>query len=288
MLYLQVLVNGILLGGLYSCIAVGFSLVWGVLNIINILHGSLIILGAYAAYFAFTLLGIHPFLFVPVAGIALFLLGYTLQAGVINRVMGAPVLITLTLTFGLNLFVENAMILAFKADYRKVILDPPLGLLEMGSVIVPKDRLYAMLLAMLLVGALYYVLRTTRIGRAIVAVRMDRDAAALMGVNVSRIYAITFALGAFMAGAAGSLISVIFPISPLTSIAFLGKAFVICVLGGLGSIPGVMVGGIVLGVLESFGSLWLGPDYSTTIAFVLLLALLMFRPTGIMGKRGFE
>jgi len=288
MLYLQVLVNGILLGGLYSCIAVGFSLVWGVLNIINILHGSLIILGAYAAYFAFTLLGVHPFLFVPVAGLALFVLGYTLQAGVINRVMGAPVLITLTLTFGLNLFVENAMILAFKADYRKVILDPPLGLLEMGSVIVPKDRLYAMLLAMLLVGALYYLLRTTRIGRAIVAVRMDRDAAALMGVNVPRIYAVTFALGACMAGAAGSLMSVIFPISPLTSIAFLGKAFVICVLGGLGSIPGVMVGGIVLGVLESFGSLWLGPDYSTTIAFVLLLALLMFRPTGIMGKRGFE
>jgi branched-chain amino acid transport system permease protein len=288
MLHLQVLINGVLLGGLYSCIAVGFSLVWGVLNIINILHGSLIILGAYAAYFAFTYLGIHPFLFVPVAGLLLFVLGYTLQAGVINRVMGAPVLITLTLTFGLNLMLENAMILAFKADYRKVILDPPLGLLEMGSAIVPKDRLYAMLLAMLLVGALYLLLRATRIGRAIVAVRMDRDAAALMGVNVPRIYAVTFALGAFMAGAAGSLMSVIFPISPLTSVAFLGKAFVICVLGGLGSIPGVMVGGIVLGILESFGSLWLGPDYSTTIAFVLLLALLMFRPTGIMGRRGFE
>jgi branched-chain amino acid transport system permease protein len=288
MLYLQVLINGILLGGLYSCIAVGFSLVWGVLNIINIMHGSLIILGAYAAYFAFTLLGINPFVFVPIAGVALFVLGYALQAGVINRVMGAPVLITLTLTFGLNLILENAMILAFKADYRKVIIDPPLGLIEIGSAFVPRDRLYAMLLALLLVGGLYAVLRTTRIGRAIVAVRMDREAAALMGVNVPRIYAITFGLGALMAGSAGSLMSVIFPISPLTSVAFLGKAFVICVLGGLGSIPGVMVGGIALGVLESFGSLWLGPDYSTTIAFVLLLALLMFRPTGIMGKRGFE
>jgi branched-chain amino acid transport system permease protein len=288
MLYLQVLINGILLGGLYSCIAVGFSLVWGVLNIINILHGSLIILGAYTAYFAFTLFGINPFVFVPVAGAMLFVLGYALQAGVINRVMGAPVLITLTLTFGLNLILENAMILAFKADYRKVIIDPPLGLVEIGSAIVPRDRLYAMLLALTLVGALYALLRTTRIGRAIVAVRMDREAAALMGVNVQRIYAVTFALGAFMAGSAGSLMSVIFPISPLTSVAFLGKAFVICVLGGLGSIPGVMVGGIVLGILESFGSLWLGPDYSTTIAFVLLLVLLMFRPTGIMGRRGFE
>jgi branched-chain amino acid transport system permease protein len=132
------------------------------------------------------------------------------------------------------------------------------------------------------------LLRATRIGRAIVAVRMDRDAAALMGVNVPQIYAVTFGLGACLAGAAGSLISVIFPISPLSSIGFLGKAVVICILGGLGSVPGVMVGGLVLGVLESFGTLWLGPDYSTTIAFVLLLALLLFRPTGLMGKRGFE
>lgn len=288
MLSLQILVNGLLLGGLYSCIAVGFSLVWGVLNIINILHGSLIILGAYAAFFAHAQLGIHPFAFVPVAGAALFALGYALQAGIINRVMGAPVLITLTLTFGLNLVLDNAMIVAFKADYRKVILNPPLGLLEWGPLLIPVDRLYAMLLALLLVGLLYGVLRATRVGRAIVAVRMDRDAAALMGVEVTRIYALTFAAGAFMAGAAGSLMSVIFPISPLTSNAFLGKAFVICVLGGLGSMPGVMIGGLLLGVLESFGTLWLGPDFSTTIAFVLLLALLLFRPSGLMGKRGFE
>jgi branched-chain amino acid transport system permease protein len=288
MLYLQILINGVLLGGLYSCIAVGFSLVWGVLNIINILHGSLMILGAYAAYFAHAHLGIHPFVFVPMAGALLFIFGYGLQAGIINRVMGAPVLITLTLTFGLNLILDNAMIVAFKADYRKVILDPPLGLLELGPLLIPMDRLYAMVLALLLVGALYLVLRLTQIGRAIVAVRMDRDAAALMGVEVQKIYAITFATGAFMAGAAGSLMSIIFPISPLTSNAFLGKAFVICVLGGLGSMPGVMIGGVMLGVLESFGTLWLGPDFSTTIAFVLLLALLLFRPAGLMGKRGFE
>jgi branched-chain amino acid transport system permease protein len=288
MLYLQILINGVLLGGLYSCIAVGFSLVWGVLNIINILHGSLMILGAYAAFFAHAKLGIHPFLFVPVAGLALFVFGYAIQAGIINRVMGAPVLITLTLTFGLNLVLDNAMIVAFKADYRKVILDPPLGLLEAGPLLIPMDRLYAMVLALVLVGILYGILRATQTGRAIVAVRMDRDAAALMGVDVKRIYAITFATGAFTAGAAGSLMSVIFPISPLTSNAFLGKAFVICVLGGLGSMPGVMVGGILLGVLESFGTLWLGPDFSTTIAFVLLLVLLLFRPTGLMGKKGFE
>jgi branched-chain amino acid transport system permease protein len=288
MLYLQVLINGILLGGLYSCIAVGFSLVWGVLNIINILHGSLIILGAYLAFFAHAAFGVSPFLFVPVAGAALFAIGYALQRSVINHVMGKPVLITLTLTFGLNLLLTNLMILGFRADYRKVILEHPLGVLQFAGVTVPVDRLVCMAFALALVGLLYALLRESRIGRAIVAVRMDRDAAALMGVDVKAIYAVTFAIAAFMAGAAGSLLSVIFPISPLTSDAFLGKAFVICILGGLGSVPGVMVGGIVLGILESFGTLFFGPEYSLTLSFVLLILLLLFRPTGIMGRRGFE
>jgi branched-chain amino acid transport system permease protein len=134
-LYLHVLVNGLVLGGLYSCIAVGFSLVWGVLNVINILHGSLIILGSYIAFFAYQYLHIDPFLFVPVTGFLLFCLGYAIQLVFINRVMGSPVLITLTLTFGLNLLLYNLMILAFKADFRKVVLSPPLGSINLGGVI---------------------------------------------------------------------------------------------------------------------------------------------------------
>jgi branched-chain amino acid transport system permease protein len=188
-LYVQVLVNGLVLGGLYSAIAVGFSLVWGVLNIINILHGSLIILGSYAAFFAYQYLHINPFLFVPVAALLLFCLGYATQIAVINRVMGSPVLITLTLTFGLNLVLYNLMILAFKADFRKVILSPPLGSINMGDVVVPADRLICMAFALALVGLLHGLLRASRIGRAIVAVRMDREAALLMGVKVGRIYA---------------------------------------------------------------------------------------------------
>ncbi len=288
MLYVQVLVNGLVLGGLYGAIAVGFSLVWGVLNIINILHGSLIILGSYTAFFAHQYLHINPFLFVPVAALILFCVGYATQIAVINRVMGSPVLITLTLTFGLNLVLYNLMILAFKADFRKVILSPPLGSINMGGVVVPADRLIGMAFALALVGLLYGLLRSSRIGRAIVAVRMDREAALLMGVKVARIYAITFGLGAAMAGAAGSLFSVIFPISPETASALLGKAFVICILGGLGSVPGVVVGGVTLGIIESYAALFFGPENSITVSFTLLILLLMFRPTGIMGRRGFE
>jgi branched-chain amino acid transport system permease protein len=287
-LALQILANGLMLGGLYACIAAGFSLVWGVLNIINILHGSLIVLGAYLAYFAYTLWGIPPFASIAVIAAVFFALGYVLQSTLINRVITAPVLITLTLTFGLDLMLSNAMLVAFKADFRKLTLDPPLGSVSLGSVVMPVDRLLAMGLALVLTGLLYLLLARSRIGRAIVALRMDREAAALMGVDVKRVYAITFGLGALMAGAAGALLAIIFPISPIIGPVYLGKAFVVCVLGGLGSVPAVIVGGIVLGVVESFAALWFGPEHAVTASFVLLIVFLLFRPTGLLGKKGYE
>src|SRR5690554_3140130 len=136
MLYLQILVNGLMLGGLYACIAVGFSLVWGVLNVLNIMHGSFVVLGSYVAYFAYVHLGIHPFVSIILAGGVLFVLGYLLQAGLINRVVGAPVLTTLVLTFGLDLLLNNGMLVAFSADYRTVRLEEPYGSALWGGVVV--------------------------------------------------------------------------------------------------------------------------------------------------------
>lgn len=287
MLYLQILANGLVLGGLYACIAAGFSLVWGVLNVINILHGSFIVLGGYLAFFAYVKLGIHPFVSILIAAPLFFVLGYALQRALINRMIAAPVLLTLTLTFGLDLMLSNAMLAAFTADFRKLILEPPLGVAALGPVVMPVDRLAAMLLALALTGMLYLLLAKSRIGRAIVAVRMDREAAALMGVTVPRVYAITFGLGALMAGASGPLLAMIFPISPLGGPVYLGKAFVICVLGGLGSVPGAMLGGLLLGVVESFGALWFGPEHATTLSFVLLILILLLRPEGLLGRKGY-
>jgi branched-chain amino acid transport system permease protein len=215
-------------------------------------------------------------------------LGYVLQAGIINRVVMAPVLITLTLTFGLDLILNNAMLIAFTADYQGITLAHPLPSLELGPVFLPGDRVAAMVLAIVLTLLLQRVLRGSRVGRAIVAVRMDREAAALMGVDVKRINAVTFGLGAFMAGAAGALLSIIYPISPLNGPLFLGKAFVVCVLGGLGSVPGAILGGVVLGVIESFGGYWFGPEQVVTLSFGLLLVLLFVRPSGLLGRRGYE
>src|SRR5512139_2301296 len=137
MLYLQILANGLVLGGLYACIAAGFSLVWGVLNVINILHGSFIVLGGYLAFYAYTLLGIHPFVSILIAAPLFFALGYAIQRSLINRMIAAPVLLTLTLTFGLDLMLSNAMLSAFTADFKKLILEPPLGVVSLGAVVLP-------------------------------------------------------------------------------------------------------------------------------------------------------
>ena len=287
MLYLQILANGLVLGGLYACIASGFSLVWGVLNVINILHGSFIVLGGYLAFFAYAKLGLHPFLSIGIAAPLFFALGWLMQRTMINRMIAAPVLLTLTLTFGLDLMLANGMLAAFTADFRKLVLEPPLGVLSLGPVTLPVDRLLAMLLALGLTGLLYLVLSRSRIGRAIVAVRMDREAASLMGVNVPNVYAITFGLGAMMAGASGPLLALIFPISPLSGPVYLGKAVVICVLGGLGSVPGAMIGGLALGVVESLGAVWFGPEHATTLSFVLLILVLLVRPEGLLGRKGY-
>lgn len=283
---LQIFVNGIVLGALYACIAVGFSLVWGVLNVINMLHGSFIILGGYLTFFAWFYLGLNPILVLPAVALLLYILGFALQYLFINKVVTAPVLTTLTLTFGLDMILYNLMTVYFTATPRRVTLD--LGSIDFAGIIMPVDRLLGMALAFLLTGLLYLVMRGSTIGRAIVAVRMDRQAAALMGIRVNRIYAITFGIGALMAGAAGAVFAMVFPVTTNLTGVFLGKAFVICVIGGLGSVPGALVGGLALGVIESFAGFYLGPQHAITVGFLLMLILLVVRPTGLVGVKGYE
>ncbi|MCR6735150.1 MAG: branched-chain amino acid ABC transporter permease [Afipia sp.] len=288
MLAAQILINALVLGCLYACIAIGFSLVWGVLNVINLIHGSFIVLGAYLAWGLYQSLHISPWYALLIAAPAFFVLGYVIQRLILNRVITAPVLVTLTLTFGLDLILNNAMIYYFKADYRKLTLTPPMGSVSLFDVVVPVDRLMATASALALTLVLYLILRRLRVGRAIVAVRLDRDAARLMGVDVNSIYAIAFGLGAALAGCAGVLMALIFPISPLTSTAYLGKAFVVCVLGGLGSVSGALAGGILLALIEGIGSTLIGPAHATTLSFALLIVFLIVRPQGLLGRKGFE
>lgn len=283
----QVLVNGLLLGGIYAAVGVGFSLTWGVLNIINIAHGAMVMLGAYVTFFLFSRLGIDPFLSIPAAMLTLFLLGYALQRWLINRVIPHGVFMTLVLTFGLSLFLIDLALLTFSGDYRSVTpWYAGLGL-SVGNVVVPYQKLGAFALSLLLVWALHLFLGATKLGRAIRATALNRQAAQLTGVDIYQVYAITFGIGAALAGAAGALLATQITITPVMGNTFIGKAFVIATLGGLGTVQGALIGGLLLGLAESFGSALIGPSYQQAIGFVILVLVLLLRPEGIMGKQFF-
>jgi branched-chain amino acid transport system permease protein len=282
----QYIINGILMGGLYACLAVGFSLVWGVLNVVNMLHGSMVVLGAYFCLFGVQHYGLPLYVVVPLVCAALFVFGYAVQLGIINRVIAQPILMTLTLTFGLELIVNNLILHVFTATPRSLITD--FGTAEFFGMRIPLVRIGGMLIAVVLTLMLYWLLRHSKMGRAIIAVRMDRHAAALMGIRIPQIYALTFGIGALMAGAAGCAMALIYPVTPMMSGIFLGKAFVICVIGGLGSVPGAIIGGLVLGVVEGIGTISFGQQWSTSVGFLLMMAVIVMFPSGLAGKKGYE
>lgn len=282
----QYVVNGVLMGGLYACLAVGFSLVWGVLNVVNMLHGSMVVLGVYFCIYGVQKFGLPLYAVVPLVCGGLFIFGYAIQRGLINRVVAQPILITLTLTFGLELVVNNIMLEVFSATPQSLVSN--YGALAFAGVRVPVVRVGGMLVAGVLTLLLWWLLRHSKVGRAIIAVRMDRHAAALMGIRIPQIYALTFGIGALMAGAAGCAMALIYPVTPMMSDEFLGKAFVICVLGGLGSVPGAIIGGLVLGIAEGIGTLALGPQWAGSVGFLLMMAVIVLFPSGLAGKKGFE
>ncbi len=284
MLTLQVLINGLLLGGIYACVAIGFSLIWGVLSLINMAHGSMVILGAYVACDLVAATGLDPFLTIPVAGAVLFPIGYLLQRYLINLVIDRSIFMTLVMTFGLNLLFVNFLLYVFSADIRSMDL-PYTGLAWIiGSIRLPSVRVGAFAFAIALTVVLHLFLERSRLGNAIKATSFDREAARLVGIDVRQIYAITFGIGAAMAGASGALVSMVQAFSPVTGDGYTMKSFVVVVLGGLGNIPGAIAAGLLLGIVENLSVVTLGPGYSNAVSFALLLGVLVCRPRGLFGK----
>jgi branched-chain amino acid transport system permease protein len=285
MLTLQVVLSGILLGGLYACMALGFSLIWGITNLINLAHGSMIVMGAYITWLLVTHTGVDPFLTVPVAGAALFVIGYALQHLLLNRAMRTTLFMTLILTFGLDMVLVNINLAFFTADVRSFTVSYADRGLQFGDIRLPYTRLAVFAIALALTLALHLFLEHTRMGQAIRATGQNARAAAVLGIDTRRVYAVTFGIGAALAGAAGSLVAVLYSFSPVVGGGFTMKAFVVVVLGGLGSIRGAIVAGIVLGVVENLVSGLLVPGYRDAVAFVLLVVILLARPRGIFGNR---
>jgi branched-chain amino acid transport system permease protein len=282
---LQAIVYGIVQGGLLALVAVGFSLVWGVMNVINLSHGALAVTGAYVAWVLNTKLGLDPFVALPIVAVCLFVAGYVIQRGLINLVINAPIFLTLLLTFGLSLVILNALQLFFTADDRSIATSYASQSFAVGGVNVPYGRLAACLLAVAVTLVLVVIMTRTRLGRAISATGMDRGAARLMGIRSRHIYAVTFGIAAALAGVAGTMIATVGSFNPTTTATELTvDGFVISVIGGLGNMYGALAGGLLLGLAESLGGLYLTGTWVNAIAMGVLIVTLIIRPSGLIGR----
>ena len=286
--FLQATVNGLLQGGLLALVAVGFSLVWGVMNIVNLAHGAFVLIGAYIGWKLNSSAGIDPFVGMAVAAVGLLAAGYLIQRYLINLVVNAPIWMTLLLTFGLSLLLVNGLVLLFTGDFRSIHTSYGSDSLKLGDVRVPYGRLIAFAIAIAFTVALVWFMDRTRLGLAIKATGMDRAAARLMGVKVRQVYGLTFGIAAGLAGAAGAIYGTVDTFSPSDAGGFTLQSFVIAVLGGLGNMWGALAGGLVLGVVQAWSGQYLGGTLINAVAFAVLVAVLVVRPAGLLGKPFYE
>jgi branched-chain amino acid transport system permease protein len=281
---IQSILSGILVGGSYALTGIGLTLIFGVMRVINFAQGELVMVGMYGTFFLFSLLGIDPFLSVVLTMPAMFLLGAVLQRSLINRVLDALPQNQILLTIGIGLVLSNVAMLAFTSDYRILSTSYSSSSVPLGPLRLSTPLIYCFLITAVITAALYWFLVKTDTGHAVRATAQDRDAAQLMGVNVRNMGILAFGLGSALAGAAGALVAPIYYIYPQVGSAFTLKAFVVVVLGGMGSIIGATLGGILIGVAEAVSGTYFGSGWKDVCVYVIFLLVLLLKPSGLLGK----
>ena len=285
---IQLIISGALLGGVYALAALGLNLIFGVAKVINFAHGEFLMLGMYAGYWLMTLTGINPYYGAPFIAVAFFLLGAVFYLGIMRFTIYRPELTQVFVTLGLSIALQNLALMFWQADYRTIQTMPQgMSSLQLGGMHLPTDRVIAFGFAMVILIAVIIFLRKTFTGRAIEAVSQDLMAAQLMGINPQKIFVLTFGLGIAITGVAGGVLIPSFYAFPSVGTFFVLVAFVVVVLGGLGSVTGTIVGGIGLGIIETLGG-YVAPDLKEALPFVLLILLLAIRPHGLLGIKGAE
>jgi branched-chain amino acid transport system permease protein len=276
-------INGLLIGGIYTLVASGLTLIYGVLHIINFAHGSLLMLAMFGVYFLLTKLGVDPYLSLVVMVPTMFALGYVLYRGLIGRLAHGKDENILLITLGLSILIENLALMFFKGDTRTISVSYSDRMVELGPLLLSFPKIVSFVAAMVLCGILGLFIQRTDTGRAIRAVAKERMGARLVGIDVDRVFAISYGIGLATLGAAACLLMPIFYVSPTTGHVFVIVAFTVVVLGGMGSFFGAVVGGLIVGLTESFGGLFLGESLGQIGISLIFILILLLRPQGLFG-----
>ena len=284
-LVVQGVVSGLLFGGVYSLMAVGLTLIFGVMRVVNFAHGDMMVWGMYLAYMFATRAGVDPYLSFIVCAAALFGLGVLVQRGLVDRIIEAPHEMQILLMLGVALVLENVALVAFGPEPTRVRSPLASATIWLGPVFVDVARLVTFLVAVALASALWVFLFRTDLGRTIRASADNTYGALVIGTDVRRVYAIAFGIGAACVGAAGALVSPILPFQPPTGLSLSVASFNIVIIGGMGSLLGAFVGGLLVSLAESLGAVFLKPSLKELFSFSLLIVILLFRPAGLFGRR---
>lgn len=283
-IFIQTLIDGIMLGGVLSLAAAGFSLIFGVMNVVSLAHGAMVVIGAYLAYVSWSMLGIDPMLMIPLIMIIMFGLGYCIQRTIVQwAVERATLVASLLVTFGLALVLRNTLDLIFSPDVRSV--SPPYAFMNIAIGFISLDviRLIGLATSLCLILFLSVLLNRTAFGRTIRATAQQPQAAEYCGINVQHIHGLTFGVGTAFAGVAGVIIGMVMPFSPNSEGHWTLNAFVVVVLGGVGSPAGAFVGGLLLGLINTFTAQFIGPGFTNAMMFLILVLMLLLRPQGLLG-----
>jgi branched-chain amino acid transport system permease protein len=284
MLYLNIIIAGLLTGLVYGLMALGLSVIFGVIRVVNFAHGEMMVVAMYATYLASTVTGLDPLLMLAPVTLLLFLLGYALQRVLINRYIARPDHEQFLLLLALATIITASLLMGFGPDARNVQLDYAYDSYQIGSLLLDKVRVIAAAGAALGAAALWAFFRFTRTGKAIRACADNQIGAQVVGLDVKRLYAITFGLGAACVGAAGALMLLLVDVEPYIATDYTLLAFIIVILGGLGSMPGALLGGVLVGVSEALSGFVIEPSFKSAFSFALLILVLLVRPQGLLGR----
>ena len=283
MILLQVVVSGLLTGAVYALFSSGLTLIWGMMNVVNFAHGDFVMLAMYIAFFAYTLFHLGPAVFIPAAAAMLFVLGVVVYMALVRHVARGPMLAQILGTFGLALVLRYAAFWAFSANFVSLPDTLVGGTFDLGGLRIEASRLLGGVLALVITIGLHLVLTRTMLGSRLLAVAEDRSAAMLMGIRPDRMQALAWGVGAAAAGVAGALIALFFYISPTVGESLTLIAFVVVCLGGFGSVPGALIAGLAIGVIQALSAYLLGAVYQDAVVYALFLLVLWVRPQGLMG-----